>query len=934
LEDDQMDSVIDNPNAIAVIGMSARFPGAPTLDQFWGNLIDGVESISFFSEEELRAAGVPNELIREPHYVPAASLLDGVEQFDARFFGFTPREAELTDPQHRLFLEVAWEAMESAGYGGENPNLAVGVFAGAGPTACSYLGSDTHLSPKLLGPAGSREHIGNDKDYLTTRVSYRLNLRGPSVCVQTACSTSLVAVHLACQSLLMGESDMALAGGVTVRVPQRKGYTARDNAICSPDGHCRAFDASAEGTVFGSGVGVVVLKRLARAVEDGDSIRAVIRATAVNNDGGDKISYWASSVDGQIAALSEAMAVAEVEPSSIGFVEAHGTGTTMGDPIEVMALTQVFRAGTERSGYCALGSVKTNVGHLDSAAGIVSFIKTILTLERKTIPPTLHFKTPNPRIKFEATPFFVNTEAIAWEEEGGPRRAIVNALGIGGTNACAVLEEPPPVVVDNKVAVQPVCVMPLSAKNAKALDQLVSRYQEYLERSDRADLFDICYTAAAGRRHFDHRVACVVNSYEELKGQLAAFANGEQTVWPISGKAARGGPPKFALLLSGNVSRPLVGDLAQLRQLPALADAWDRCEGAIRRRTGMALPDHLSGRKTGAADVSSLEQVKPRLLSFAMDYGFAQQWIASTGTPAMITGCGDGEVTAACVAGQISLEDAVAMLANDECHWGTGPQRPELGKARCPTWSVSSQIGLERAWQAKRSPEELSRWPADCSAELKKALPNLAAVVRIDTIARPLADADHGAELPVIHATSDRQCPWQRVMSMLAGMYALGVAVDWDSAFVGPKRRVSLPTYPFQRKPFWMEPVALGIDHLPVPAAGKSNRPRRVLVADDPETLVLECRIQSLALADVEAGCQLLMAEVGESVGGQKAMDPNQWEFQLPDSGETAGPWILQMIARPAAEGALTATVFCRSDDQDVPVAWNTLATTRLTPIT
>ncbi len=927
-----MESVIDNPNAIAIIGMSARFPGAATLEEFWQNLINGVESVSFFSDQELREAGVPEELIQESHYVPAASLLDGIEKFDARFFGFTPREAELTDPQHRLFLEVAWEAMETAGYGGDNSDVAVGVFAGAGPTACSYLGSDTHASPKLLGPAGSREHIGNDKDYLTTRVSYRLNLRGPSVCVQTACSTSLVAVHLACQSLLMGESDMALAGGVTVRVPQRKGYTARDNAICSPDGHCRAFDAAAEGTVFGSGVGAVVLKRLARAVEDGDTIRAVIGATAVNNDGGDKISYWASSVDGQIAALSEAIAVAGVEPASIGFVEAHGTGTTMGDPIEVMALTQTFRAGSEENGYCALGSVKTNVGHLDSAAGIVSLIKAILTLERKTIPPTLHFNTPNPRIKFEATPFFVNTDSIRWEPQTGPRRALVNALGIGGTNACAVLEESPQVGAEDRVATaQPFCVLPLSAKNAKALEELVERYLSYLDQPHPADLIDICFTASVGRRHFDHRLACVAATHDDLRTQLAMFSSEEPNLHLAKGKTPRGGAAKLGLLFLDDTNRSIPVSLEKLRTFPAVAAALDACDAVVRARTGNGLPPSLSGWEEDSVQ----GRLCSRLEAFVLDYALAQQWIAWTGSPAVVAGLGDGEVTAACVAELISLDTAIKMLADDQRHWSSSQLPAELGSASCCAWSVGSACDLEQAWAANRTPDQLRELPSDLNTTLKSSLTNLTALVQLGAGASSWAtnaNEPDGGELPLISAA--QECPCQRLIETLARAYVLGADIDWASVHNGKTRRVLLPTYPFQKKSFWLEPVPLGMDHLPIVPRCAPDAVRRVLLADDPHSFIFECQIPGMASSGVEPKCRELITEAWRSANGKGPVATNDWEFQLPESCSVDSPWLLQLIMRPATDEAFDATVYCREEAGSQPLVWHKLATAKLMPAT
>ncbi|HZN07540.1 MAG TPA: polyketide synthase, partial [Pyrinomonadaceae bacterium] len=393
-------------SAIAVIGMSGRFPGARNLHEFWQNLHGGVESISWFSEEELLDAGVNPELLARPGYVKAKGIIEGADLFDASFFGFNPAEATVLDPQQRLFMECAWETLEDAGYDPETYEGMIGMFAGA--SVSNYI-VNLFKNPKVqvdfytLG-------IANSNDHLPTRTSYKLNLRGPSVSVQTACSTSLVAIHIACQSLLSYQCDMALAGGASITVPLKAGYPYIEGGIESPDGHCKAFDASANGTVGGSGVGVVMLKLLSNAIADNDVIHGVILGSAINNDGSLKVGYTAPSVDGQAAVIAMAQAVAEVEPDTISYVEAHGTGTFLGDPVELSALTQAFRNGTDRKNFCAIGSVKTNIGHADAAAGVAGLIKTLLALQHRMIPASLHFQSPNPQIDFANSPFFVNTE--------------------------------------------------------------------------------------------------------------------------------------------------------------------------------------------------------------------------------------------------------------------------------------------------------------------------------------------------------------------------------------------------------------------------------------------------------------------------------------------------------------------------------------------
>ncbi|MGD2116439.1 MAG: polyketide synthase, partial [Acidobacteriota bacterium] len=455
-------------DAIAVVGLGCRFPGARNADEFWRNLCGGVESIRTFSTTELADAGVDPSLAGHPRYVPRRGTVDGIERFDAEFFGLTPREAEITDPQHRLFLECAWQALESAGYAPGTFEGRAGVYAGV--RINSYLLRNLLPNRELVAAAGDFPVLtGNDKDYLSTRVSYKLDLRGPSVTVQTACSTSLVAVHLACESLLSGECDLALAGGVNLEVPQAQGYVYAEEGILAPDGHCRAFDAAARGTVPGSGLGAVVLKRLDDAVDDGDRIRAVLRGWAMNNDGGAKVGYTAPGEDGQAQVIAEALTVSGVDPSSIGYVETHGTGTLMGDPIEISALTRAFRTRTDATGFCAIGSVKTNIGHLDTAAGVAGLIKTVLALEHRRLPPSLHFERPNPRIDFESTPFFVQSELTDWHASDGPRRAGLSSFGIGGTNVHLVLEEAPP-RRDSEVR-RAVCLLPLSARTEPAVEE-------------------------------------------------------------------------------------------------------------------------------------------------------------------------------------------------------------------------------------------------------------------------------------------------------------------------------------------------------------------------------------------------------------------------------------------------------------------------------
>ncbi|MFP2964031.1 type I polyketide synthase, partial [Myxococcus sp. 1LA] len=466
---EDVEGLSDSPD-IAVVGMAARLPGARDVDTFWRRVRDGVESVTQFSDAQLLSAGVDPALLQDPNYVKSGMVYEGLEDFDAGFFGFSAREASLLDPQHRHFLEVCWEALEHSGHPPERFKGPIGVFGGSGMNA--YMPYNLFTNPQLMEQVGLFlvRHTGNDKDFLTTRVSYCLDLRGPSLNVQTACSTSLVAIHSACQSLLARECDLALAGGVTLELPHYRGYLYQEGEILSPDGHCRAFDHRSQGTLFGSGAGVIVLRRLEDALADGDTIYAVVKGSAVNNDGARKVGYLAPSVDGQADAVVEALNVSGISADTIDYIECHGTGTPVGDPIEITALTQAFRTQTQKSGFCRIGSVKTNIGHLDTAAGVASFVKVVQMLRHKQMAPTLHFEKPNPQIDFARSPFSVNASLRDWAPaKGRPRRAAVNSLGVGGTNAHVILEEAP--AQPKTSAARPFETLWLSARTPAALER-------------------------------------------------------------------------------------------------------------------------------------------------------------------------------------------------------------------------------------------------------------------------------------------------------------------------------------------------------------------------------------------------------------------------------------------------------------------------------
>jgi acyl transferase domain-containing protein len=567
---------------IAIIGMAGRFPGSASTREFWDNLCAGRSGIVALSTEELLAHGVPAVALADPNYVKVAPLLADHDCFDAEFFWVPPRDAEMMDPQHRLLLECAWSAMEDAGYPPEIQPGKIGVFAGSGGIVSSHLLSCTAHYAEVVGKTGGSWHVANDKDFVPTRLSYKLNLRGPSIAVQTACSTSLVATHMACQSIRSGECDMALAGAVAVRTPHVAGYLYESGNILSADGQVRAFDAGARGVVFGSGVGMVLLKPLQKALEDGDCIHAVIKGSAINNDGSQKMSFLATKVEGQLDCMRAALDNAGVSADSIGYIEAHGTGTAMGDPIETLALTRLFRSETDRRQFCAIGSVKNNIGHLDIAAGMASLIKVALCLKHGRIPPCINFTTPNPKIDFENSPFHVNTAAIDWPEGATPRRAAINCLGIGGTNAFMVLEEPPQRALPQRAPAMPRIAV-LSAKTEAALWRKVTDLAAWLDADNEAHLDDIAFTLATGRNLFDHRCVVVANDLDELTAKLKRLGRHKRA--PdcfVGGGAERAGSAtpgldEFANFLVQQILGGLPAEEVRSKLL-ALADLF--CRGA------------------------------------------------------------------------------------------------------------------------------------------------------------------------------------------------------------------------------------------------------------------------------------------------------------------------------------------------------------------
>jgi phthiocerol/phenolphthiocerol synthesis type-I polyketide synthase E len=659
---------------VAVIGMAGRFPGADSLDELWEMIAAGREGITTFGDDELRAAGIPESLLGDPSFVKRLGVLREVENFDAAFFGYSPRDAEVLDPAHRLFLEVAWEALENAGADPTRGTNAVGVYAGAGEA--NYARANLLSRPELVQALGwFTINMGGNKDFLATRTAYKLDLRGPAVGVQTACSTSLVAIHLAVQALLTRECDLALAGGTSVNVPHRTGYQWSPGGIMSTDGSCRAFDAASTGTAGGNGAGAVVLKRLEDALADGDTIRAVIRGSAVNNDGGMKVAFTAPSAEGQAAVIREALTVSGVDPATIRYVEGHGSGTEMGDPIEIAALAEAFE-GVEGACRTAVGSIKSNIGHADAAAGVAGFIKTVLALESRTLPPTANFRAPNPKIDFARSPFYVSAEAEAWERDGAPRRAGVSSFGIGGTNAHVVLEEAP--ALAPSTTRRPWHLLPLSARTSTALDAAAARLAEHLRQNPELSLADVAWTLQAGRREMAHRRMLVARGGEDV----AALLEGKQPDRIVS-NALDDRLRSVAFLFPG------VGD--QYPQMarglyesePVFRAEVDRCAALLQTRFGI---DLLAAIYPGAAPeeaapgagidlrrMMAREEADPAAEAlnrtelaqpavFVIEYALATLWMSWGIRPSAVIGHSLGEYAAAVVAGVFTLEDALELV--------------------------------------------------------------------------------------------------------------------------------------------------------------------------------------------------------------------------------------------------------------------------------
>lgn len=888
----------DTDEPIAIVGMAGRFPGANNIEEFWNNIREGRESITFFKDNEVPGAPPPGSDLK---FIKARGVLERCEWFDAALFGMTPREAEVTDPQHRVFLESAWEALEQAGCDPARFAGAISVFAAASMN--TYL-----LHNALKDRAAAEEFVrafqvsgyqtllGNDKDYVATRVAYKLDLRGPSMTVQTACSSSLVAISQACESLRAGTSALALAGGVSISFPQERGYFYVDGSIASSDGHCRPFDASATGTVFGSGAAVVALKRLSDAQADGNTIFAVIKGWALNNDGARKAGFMAPSAEGQSEVVRLALDRAGVDPRTIGLVETHGTGTPIGDPIEIAGLTRAFRQETADSGYCALGSVKANIGHLESAAGVTGLIKTALSLYHHQIPPLLHFKEPNPLLDLPRTPFYGPRECSVWPDTGAPRRAGVSSFGVGGTNAHIILEEAPGAPAGT--AQRSHYFLPLSARTDAALNAAAEALATFLDQHPGLPLSDVAYTLDVGRQRMEKRGFVVAQTGQEALAALrsrALFRRGE----PLSGA------PSVVFLFPGQGSQHIEMGRGLYEREPVFREHFDACAAILRAEIDLDLKALLFPPPEQAQEhdkrLTQTQFAQPCI--FVIEYAMARWWMSLGVEPAAMIGHSSGEFVPACLAGVFSLEDALRLLIRraqlmQEQPKGrmlavrlsgqevepllppglsiAGYNAPALTVVSGPSETIASfEAVLEARGIASKalqtshafhsamvdpaldpfrevvkktkrnpagdrflstragtwiSPEAIAdseywvrqvRDPVRFSAAVREAmkLPNVVFLeVGPSQALTTLAVQHEEGNAPVIAIPSMRHAKenlddYAALLRAVGRLWAAGVELDTSPLYGTPlPRRIPLPTYPFERKRFWIEPPsALGV---------------------------------------------------------------------------------------------------------------------------
>jgi acyl transferase domain-containing protein len=874
-------------DGIAIIGMVGKFPGADSIEQLWQNLCQGVESIEFFDEGKLDPS-IDRQLSQHPDYVKARGIMAGAESLDAAFFGISPLEAEVIDPQARIFLELVYSALEHAGYSPDKFDGSIGLYGGCSQN--TYYTNHLHGRQEIVDRIGELQMMfASEKDYLTTRASYKLDLKGPSVSFSTSCSSSLVAISQAFQALTSYQCDLAVAGAVSIAAPQHHGYLYQEGSIFSPTGHCRPFDAQAQGTVFGNGGGMIVLKRLDEAVAAGDQIYAVIRGVGVNNDGADKVSFSAPSVDGQAEAIAMAHAYADFDPETIGYIEAHGTGTVLGDPIEVAALTQAFRLQTAANQFCAIGSIKANIGHLADAAGVVGLIKTALALSHQQLPPSINFETPNPKLDLEHSPFYVNTTLLPWPEGTSPRRAGVSSFGVGGTNVHIVLEEAPLVRVSGTSRSQQLLL--LSAKTSTALAAATSNLQAHLESNPEINLADVAHTLRHGRKEFNYR-SCVVCA-DPADGVQALSVDARR----IISRQVLVRNPGVVFMFPGQGSQYVNMGLSFYQDESVFRDTIDRCAAILQPLLGLDIRSIIYPTTTDAeAAAISLAQTcftQPAL--FVVEYALAQLWQSWGVIPQATIGHSIGEFVSACLAGVFRLEDALLLVANrGRMMWDlprgsmlsvrlsaaelelqlsgelaiaaiNGPALCVVSGAVAEVESLRSKLEMQEiacrllhtshafhssmmdsivetfgdvVSQVKLSPPQIpfvstvtGDWITDNQAmdpvywathlrntvqfapgiktiwqQPERVLLEVGPRTTTATLARQQAKATQQVAISSLSDAPNNE--WVSLLQAAGQLWLAGVSIDWDK-FEGDeiRNRIPLPTYPFERKRFWIDPL-------------------------------------------------------------------------------------------------------------------------------
>ncbi|WP_075883935.1 type I polyketide synthase [Candidatus Protochlamydia sp. W-9] len=767
--------MIETENNIAVIGMHGRFPKSPSLEIFWDNLKNGKELITFFSENEIDLLW-EDPLRKCPNYVKAKGFLEGAEYFDASFFGYTPREAEFMDPQQRILLECAWHALEHAGYDTQQFTKRIGVFVGSSISTYLMFNILPHLmQSNWQNPyAQSIAMIGNDKDFLATRLSHKLNLRGPSKTVQTACSTSLVAIHDACQNLLDFSCDMALAGGVSITCPLKSGYLYFKEGINSPDGHCRAFDAKAQGTLIGNGAGLVVLKRLEDAIKDRDLIHAVILGSAINNDGNRKLGYTAPSIEGQTEVISEALTMSGIHPETITYIEAHGTGTIIGDPVEVKALSRAFSKYTTKKQFCSIGSIKSNIGHLDAAAGVAGLIKVILSIKHGIIPPTLHYVSPNPELNLENTPFYVNNKSQPWQNMNAPLRASISSFGIGGTNAHLILEEPPK---QNKTF--PLenfeYLLTISANTPEALKKIKFNLIEYLQKNE-TPLGSISFTLNTGRKQLPYRSFMTCSNFEDAISKLQVLLDEKASPLP-------------------SLKKPILWVFPNFEE----ASHYDTLKFAypsLQQNIKICLENF---KKNLEVSTFPFDQ-HPVIIHFAIQYSLSRLLQDLGGTPDQLLGIGIGQYVAAVIAKAMTLEDAIQCVSS----WLKGNHRNdtyERVKVSPPSVPLLSPFDTSKAISSS-SLLEVEYW--------LDQIPQVSNNLSLNLLASDYTLLSFAKEDFFGISTDSHDLSLHNETTFLHSLGALwkkGYIMQWAALYHGGNySRVALPGYPFEKNSHWVSP--------------------------------------------------------------------------------------------------------------------------------